>query len=151
MEAVMPISKETAETFMQAMEAQGVTEQDLVLILENKVFLPRAATTLKSLCEQIRSLALGIYVNPEEWPTTYTSFYLKKARELLAEMVFPVPGKREYVTRVFSALLFLQRHRPKEKLNASNAGRVLEVSRQAVSRGLEEARVSIEELRERLP
>lgn len=144
----MPLPIDALVMLASMCDEAGITEADVLLLKENKIFAQRAMFALREVCEQARGLSKDTPL-AITYPDTFGEAYFRQANRLLVDLKVE-NGKRTYVVRIFAAFLFLSRKEPTTRLTAAAAAKILGISRQAVSRGLRNAEIEMEDLLERL-
>lgn len=123
-----------ASAFTKALEAEGLTVDDILLVTENRLIANATVKTIK----EAGALFKG-FIAEGRYPKN-----VKRARLLLGDNV------SEYEIRVAASILQVREENPTAKVTIADIAKIFQVSRQAVSRNLSRKKINFEELKKRL-
>lgn len=146
----MPLPDGVLTALAELLEGSGITQSDLQLLKENRLFAKKAVSAFLAVCQEARNLDSELPNSPGFaliYPDEFGGFYISRANDMLADLS---TESRGHAVRILAAIIFLTKKRPTIRLSAASTGCVLGISRQAAARGLKTAGITLEQLVERL-
>src|SRR5438105_3071416 len=113
-------------SFVDVLKAEGLSEEDIGFIVENKLVARQAAGGLREICNEIRT-RLRTIEEPE------TQAYSLRARQLLFAGAFPATNGGIIMLRVAKACLRIAEREPGQKITQRAVAQELGITEQRTS------------------
>jgi len=117
---------ERKPSLVDVLRTEGLSEEDISFILENKIVAQQAARGLQEICDEIRT-RLQTLEGPE------AQAYSIRARQLLLNGAFPATNGGIIMLRIAKACLRIAERDPQRKITQKDVAQELGISQQRIS------------------